>query len=413
MRLRRGVRDGALGLKHGIMLQHPKLRGQKMLVHAHDDVMDAYRISFGVYANQEPDEERRFGEQTQMFVELSAYGREQGVDVVVLTPGYSTSKRGWRYDPDDRRWRQMFVPLPDVVLRRSGTFRHVSPNLVKTDLVYLKSEGRLHSLPRECSNKWTFHRIMHESSDLRKYLPVTQLATSATDIIRFLRLHKDVYVKPLNGAQGVFIHRLTWRNRLPVAVWEQHPSSLGPSSSLRTEVMEREFPNETSFSQYWSEHGLKRCIVQETIAVPRTPDGRPFDFRWLVQFTDHPKVMARVARVGQPNSVTTNIHTGGRAVPAERMLRYCTAKDVEHLVDALDDAALSVASRLRKVYGPFAEVGVDLAARGGGDVVVFEVNPTPGRRMLRSLSGNVREMSLRTLVEYAIRATGIEGGKRE
>ncbi len=96
--------------------------------------------------------------------------------------------------------------------------------------------------------------------------------------------------------------------------------------------------------------------------------------------------------------------TGGRA----RLPHH-----IDEVIAAVDRVALAVAKRLQRLYGPFAEVGIDLALRKSGEVVVFEVNPTPGRRMLRSLPGNIREMSLHCLVEYAIRANGISAGSHQ
>ncbi len=371
-------------------------------------------VRLGIYATQYPGQAGLFGDQTRMFADLARYGKEQGVDVAVLVPGYKRTSCGWCYDENTERWRRMRVPLPDVVLRRSGRFRTAAPEVVAEDLTYFKEQGRLRTLPRSCSNKWAFYRMLSASPELRQYLPTARLAKSPQDILQFLKRHKDIYIKPVKGTQGESVHRLYLLDGTPVAAWEEHALATGrrvnKASRWATEVVVREFSSDASFAEFWQQRRLHRCIAQETVPLPTTQDGRPFDFRWLVQMTDRWRVVARVARLGEPHSVTTNMHTGAKAIPAEVAAVHCGGASAHDLIAELDDVALAVTEHLERLHGPFAEVGIDLAVRPTGEIAVFEVNPTPGRRMLRSLPGNVREMSLRSLIEYAMRATGISVG---
>jgi hypothetical protein len=80
-------------------------------------------------------------------------------------------------------------------------------------------------------------------------------------------------------------------------------------------------------------------------------------------------------------------------------------------VKRLDAIAYAVYRRLQKSYGDFGEIGIDLAVRSDQSVILFEVNPTPGRRMLRSISKEAREMSLIRLLEYASFKAGFDDGR--
>ncbi|CAM3896162.1 YheC/YheD family protein [Alicyclobacillus pomorum] len=397
-----GTRDSVPRSTTGLKLNVSKLA-----------VRQGNRPSLGLYAECRPDAKRMFGEQTRMFAELAAYADERGMDVAVLPPGYRRTGRGWRWHSATKRWQSADVSLPGVVLRRSGTSRNVAPRIVTEDLNYFNAEGCLHTLPLTCSNKWVFYRKMSESAQLRDHLPGTHFVQSKDEVHRLLHQYGDIYVKPLNGARGVSIFRLYLVNQMPLAIWERRVKRSGRSNLHDVEVVERELPTAADFDRFWRATGFQRCLVQETIRVPRTREGRPFDFRWLIQCTHDMEVMARVARIGDVKSVTTNIHTGGRAVPAEQAVAHVSPHHIDEVIAAVDRVALAVAKRLQRLYGPFAEVGIDLALRNSGEVVVFEVNPTPGRRMLRSLPGNIREMSLHCLVEYAIRANGISAGSHQ
>ncbi|SFU76318.1 Glutathione synthase/RimK-type ligase, ATP-grasp superfamily [Alicyclobacillus macrosporangiidus] len=383
------------------------------LFHATDAAEEAEGdgVRLGLYVNVEPNRTRPFGEQTRMCADLWRVGQAYGVEVVVLPPGYARHGRGFLYDPARDRWQAGKIALPDVVLRRSGSFR-AAPARVREDLALFVRRGVLHTLPRAVSNKWTFYRLLTGDRQLQPFAPWTRLAHNVQDVYDALLQAPDVYVKPLAGAQGISIYRVRrsaaggdvrWEERVVPRDAKPHGKTFQPS----TRVRQASFQDFSSFQSFWRRTGLEQCLVQETIPLPHTRDGRPFDFRWLVQYVDGPDIIARVARVGAIGSVTTNIHTGGQAILAEEALSLAGLSQHAQILSRLDDVALAVAERLWQTYGAYAEVGVDLGLRSDGTPVVFEVNPTPGRRMLRSLDRRVRELSLEALVEYAIRATRV------
>ncbi len=402
-------RDNLTGARAGF----PRGGNAPFLFHAADCTEEPVRdwVHLGLYVNLEPNRARPFGEQTRMCADLWRIGQGYGVEVVVLTPGYARQGRGFQYDRARDRWQRGEIGLPDVILRRSGSFR-AAPALVREDLALFVRRGVLHTLPRAVSNKWTFYRLLTGDRRLRPFAPWTQLAHNVRDVYEALRKAPDVYVKPLAGAQGISIYRvrrraaggdIQWEERIVPRAAERRSKTI----ELSTRVRQAHFQDFPSFQSFWRRTGLENCLVQETIPLPHTRDERPFDFRWLVQYVDGPKIMARVARVGAIGSVTTNIHTGGQATPAEEALSSAGLPEPAQILSRLDEVALAVAECLWERYGPYAEVGVDLGLRPDGTPVIFEVNPTPGRRMLRSLDRRVREMSLEALVEYAIRATRV------
>lgn len=369
--------------------------------------LPASGASLGLYTELMPNPERRFGEQTSMFTDLAVMGAERGIEVVALTPGYATSQSGWKFQQGTWQWCEL--SLPKVILRRSGSFRGASMKEAEKDLSLFRRMRRLHTLPRICGNKWAILSQFRKVKSLSGYLPQTFDAVSADDVLRCLDAQKDVYIKPLAGAQGISVYhvrkgnhgfRVRYERRKVSRQTERLTSRFQPD----TRVIEAALPNRSSFQSFWRSTGLRRCLVQETIHLPRLQGERPFDFRWLVQYIDRPKIIARVARVGRINSVTTNIHTGGTAMAAEQALRLAAIPNTAKVIERLDDVALSVAEQLKKLYGPYAEVGVDLACRPDASIVIFEVNPTPGRRMLRALGDECRKLSLECLLEYAIRA---------
>lgn len=367
----------------------------------------------GIYVHDFQEKRRRFGEQTLLLRELIQLGTKSGVDVIVLTPTCLTQGSGYRYDEKSKQWQKVSVPYPDVVLRRSGNFFALN-RVAKRELGELKKSGRLYTLPRDCSNKWTLYQVLSGSQRLVKHLPLTTRATCGSQVYTAVKSRRDVYVKPLAASQGASVYHLRWHDGVVIASWEEPTRLQGERPRPAPQgkwTEERRYANQGEFLEFWNRTQLKRCIIQDTVRLLRTNENCPFDFRWLVQH-DHGQftVRARVARVGNPSSVTTNVHSGAVAVSASEALKRAGWKHVDMSVKELDRVALAVAQQLEGKFGSFAEVGVDLALQEDGAVMVFEVNPTPGRKMLRVLDDGSREMSLLSLLEYAIRATGFDSG---
>ncbi|RIV29324.1 hypothetical protein D2Q93_00280 [Alicyclobacillaceae bacterium I2511] len=370
----------------------------------------------GVYVRKEENPHRPFGEQTWLLSDLIQIGRQMGVDVIVLTPGFMRERMGWRYENKGHRWILGPVPYPDLVFRRSGAFPQQELEAT-VDLQRFRTEGRLHTLPRICGDKWQFYQDMRHNPQLTAYLPRSARATSAAHAWALLQQFRDVYIKPLQGAQGISVIHLVWQQNQALAFWEdrsyQNGTTLGKWGQKQkivrfsnVQTKKKVFNNVSDFGLFLKMRGLHKVIVQKTVILPHLEDQGPYDFRWLVQCASGTRVTARVARVGRPASVTTNIHTGGVAMSASEVVRQTYPTSWQDKLTELDRIAIEIAVELKRRYGPFGEVGVDLALDVQGQPMVFEINPTPGRRMLRTLDPDLRQMSLATLLEYAISATG-------
>ncbi|MFB5191509.1 YheC/YheD family protein [Alicyclobacillus fastidiosus] len=368
----------------------------------------------GLYVDRVDTTDRQFGEQTRMFEELSTYGQALGAFIAVQTPGDVGAKSAQVYNGAAKKWMVVNSLTPDLVLRRTGTFHKSRAQLARRELQQLMVRGRLHTLPQQCSNKWMLYQVLRSTSELRGHLPTSTLCTNGTQLFQEVMARSDVYVKPPGGSQGVSVYHMkrkgaaiqvSFERRVVPRRTERYTKVFEPRTNVETLLIRT--PQECA--AFWKRTRLARAVVQDTIELPKS-DGKPYDFRWLVQSSDQPTVVARVARVGQSGAVTTNIHTGGAAHAAEDLVQKVVGKDgAKDKIAKMDELASAVVKTLATRYGPFAELGVDLALTPDGRIFIFEVNPTPGRRMLRMLSPDTRRLSLESLLEYAIRATGFGG----
>lgn len=347
---------------------------------------DVARTQLAIYVDGPYPGPRKFGEQTRLFEDLALLGRDRGVDVQVLTPGDVSARRAHVFTGGE--WVITPRATMGVVLRRSGVF-HRQPAIAARELVALRRQGLLHTLPRQSGHKWKLYTWLRRDARVRPHLPRTWLCARVDDLIALLANQDDLYLKPLNGTQGQGIYRVL-RREGRLELW---PACGGGPILVTT-------PSE--LGRAWPVGPWLPSVAQKTIPLARI-GNRPFDLRWLVCDGDHPQIIARVARVGKPQAVTTNIHTGSEPRAAKSALADAfgtqTAGD---LVVQLDEIAIVVAQLARERFGPYAELGLDLAVSEDGRVYFIELNPTPGRKMLRRLDPEVHRLSLQALLEYAI-----------
>lgn len=360
----------------------------------------------GFYADNVNSEDRPYGEQTRMFEELTAYGTDLGVYVIVLSPLEPFKAR---YNQESNKWDTSHME-PDVVIRRSGGFSNGAAKKAREDLSMYQRLGKLHTLPRSMSNKWNLYQVLETDKNIARHLPRTTLCTSGYQLYGEVLQRRDVYLKPTGGAQGVSIYHFQRMRQLTSVEWEKRilprrTERLTNTFEPRTRTKRLVLRSPQEFQKFWKSTRMARAIVQDTVILP-IHDNLRCDFRWLVHSSDEPIIIARVARLGARNSITTNIHTGGMARSAEAVLAgIIGAKKHEELLQRMDETAIQLVRTLAGKFGPFAELGIDMAVTNDGQIYIFEINPTPGRRMLRHLSTGIRRLSLDSLLEYAVKAT--------
>lgn len=340
-------------------------------------------------------------EEMPVYARMITEGREMGLDVFVFTPAEVHPSQNLihalEYRPDTRKWSRRWRPFPHMIfdrcrLQKSARFQQ---------LLRFRSRYRhLLFLNRPLRNKWTIHQTLSTVPRFRPHLPETSLVNSLGDINRMLNRHQTVYLKPINGTGGRGILRV---------------SHSGNSSSL-FEVRGRDHnrniisPKRLSAAMlgpFLSRWGIRQqYLVQEGIPL-ELPSGRVHDYRMLVQKNGSGKweVTGCAGRVGPTQSVTSNLHGGGRAMAMSELLDEWIP-DVEKQARVREEADLlgvDAASYLENKYGPLCELALDLAIDRSGRVLLLEVNPKPSREVFSQIGdmSAYRDSHIRPL-EYAM-----------
>lgn len=308
---------------------------------------------------------------------------------------HSKTIRG--FSRHEGRWVERVYPFPDVIydqlvsrkLERNQAFRSVRHALSSEYGDRFFNDGFF--------DKWQICEWLRRSP-VRSHVPETIRHRSLAQGAAFLARHQVAFLKPLHGSLGLGIVRFTadrdgsisyeWKRSRQGVVRGTAASPFDAVQVFRTQLRRRPY------------------IWQQGIDLVAL-DGRPVDVRILLQRDGtgawkRTKMFARVAKSGD---FTSNLTTGGGAMPIDRALSGAFPDDVKmrvrvsirRLAEAVAEAVEAGAGRT------FGELGIDLGVDRRGFVWIIEVNSKP-RKAPASASGrdDLVELSFRRPMEYAL-----------
>ncbi|ARU62561.1 hypothetical protein CBW65_17515 [Tumebacillus avium] len=363
----------------------------------------------GLYALPAKTPGKPFGELTSVFQDMMPLAQQAGVALYVFVPGEINWSDGvahcYVYKTREKHWVRTKRPLPDLVMPKIMGQPPQWRDRMRQDLWQMQRKVPYGHFSNATGHKWDVHRTLEASEATRRYLPETRFVKTPQDIDELLERHRNIYVKPSYGTQGKSIYRLTMQEQ-GRGVRVQYTQN----GRTMTRRLQRPGKGWSGFLQKRFCAG-RSYLAQQGIDLLADRGVRPVDFRWLMQKDGQNSwhVTARIARVAGSGSITTNLHTGGRAVLADDLLRENGFGDSavrSRLLSQLDEAAEHICRVLEAKAGKIGELGIDFGVTAEGKIYLIEVNPRPGRQMLKQTSLEVRALSLLRNLEYAKYTTG-------
>jgi bifunctional DNA-binding transcriptional regulator/antitoxin component of YhaV-PrlF toxin-antitoxin module len=340
-----------------------------------------------------------FSSNTGVFQDMTKLANDLHVPFYVISAGGLDHENklalSWLFDSRTGYWRQRPCPWPDFFIRKNIYTPVKWKKVIEQEAAWLEMDhGEM--LSRTIGSKWDVYRMISDDPDLTSYLPHTNRIQTVRDIFRLLKRFPVVYVKPVWGMQGKHVYRVSRKSLGKIQIEFQVADQI---RSLQFNVAK---------SRGWMSRrflGQSGYLVQQGIDLIQDEYGRTADFRWLIQKNGEGiwSVTARVARVARKGWLTTNVSTGGDAVDAYDFLRLAGFRgdEITKSIQQMDDLSLQIVNRLENKVGSMGELGIDFGLDKTGHPWLIEVNPRPGRKMLKMLDQKLRELSLRRPLEYA------------
>jgi len=328
------------------------------------------------------------------YKKLTLIGRKSGIRVIVFSPrdvqfdtrtvtGYIYRKGAWHRDT---------FPLPSYIYDRcfvGPSYRHYKPFVEK-----LQKDPKITFLGRGLSGKWEVHQILSRSPVLSRWLPETLPYTFDT-LLSTIAKHRAAIIKPMAGTHGINVARIT-RNEGQFIITGRNKHNKPFQRMLKTNEGLRTYVNRFTAG--------RKFLVQPYLSL-HTLDGVPFDVRVLVQKNGNGEwqTTGMAVRVGDKNSITSNLHGGGKAVPLPVFLaRHFRPSIRTRIEQQLHHLVRELPPFLEENHGRLVELGIDIGIDTAGNLWIIEVNSRPGRAVFSQIhDAKARLIAVSQPVRYA------------
>ncbi|MFC4075790.1 YheC/YheD family endospore coat-associated protein [Salinithrix halophila] len=343
------------------------------------------------------------------FKQLAREGKPLGIEVIVFCPmDVDWSKQqviAWKYNAKAGQWIQGRFPLPPLIYDRCYYTDSRHYLTYKPHVVRLANHPRVQLLGRPLGGKLTTQEMLSKNPILRPYLPPMLKFSSPTDVQEALHRFGTVLIKPNGGSHG----------RGVAAIWPDGDTFRLKGRSLSNQTFRYRLKSKSALTD-WINHfvGSTRYVIQPCLALT-TVDGHPFDLRILVQKDGRGNwvTTGMAIRSGAPNTLTSNLHGGGKAEKAVPFIQRHFPKPLaEEILTKVQRLALEVPRQIEREHGRLLELGLDIGIDRKGRVWLLEANSKPGRSVfLRTGEKEIRRQSVKQPMLYAHTLfQGLKGG---
>src|SRR5699024_3664274 len=266
------------------------------------------------------------------------------------------------YNPQQDVWERMTVPYPGSIFKRGP--------VQQKEREYLFSLYGEKFFNYKKIDKWEIHKRLSQFSEISTYIPEAVLYSDKTSLIKFLNKHKNIFVKPVAGNQGLGIYNVV-----------QDTSCVKVFTRKDHENICYEYKNEEEFKGFMDEFlKTEGFIMQQTLNL--VVKDRTLDFRVGMDKDKNGKWKHNmfVTRVGGDESIVSNVASGGGYIlnPKEALKIVYDFKD-EELVEQekeLLDIAYNMANKLDLTGVPLGKIALDLAITKEKQIYLIEINNT-------------------------------------
>ncbi|MGW8956473.1 YheC/YheD family endospore coat-associated protein [Paenibacillus sp. NPDC055715] len=307
---------------------------------------------------------------------LSLLGRRSGLNVMAFTAeGISPedlSIRGYAYR--DGVWTSGRFPLPDIVYNRCF-HAHGSQNAGHALEHMAEQESRkLIYWSRNLPGKWQVYRALHMIDEVRPFVPPSAPYRDTAQLVEWLHRHSALFMKPQAGMHG--------KGTLYLRLSDGDTGLLVQGRDSRNRPFRRLFSDVDAGLSWVDGIARRRSYIMQPYLKLTSQSGHPFDVRALMQKDGNGcwRLTGFAVREGRKGTLTSNLHGGGEAHPAEPYLREQYGADSTRLIiGQMMALSLTITGALEERYGRLGELGIDYGIDRSGNIWLLEVNSRPGR----------------------------------
>ncbi|XID93572.1 YheC/YheD family protein [Paenibacillaceae bacterium WGS1546] len=314
---------------------------------------------------------------------LCVLGAGIGLDVFAFAPWTwepaDDTVKGWSWSERSGRWVTARKTAPGVVYDRAWPGTAEERNRCESAIRRLREARRFAFLNGRLPHKAKVQAALARDAALAAVLPPTSLYRGAPSLASWLRKHRRAaFLKPVGGSQG---------KRVIAVLPEGGAAVRLTGRDANNRPLSRRFASEADAVKRLERWIGRRGYLMQPMLDLVGSLGEPYDLRVLTQKNERGRwaITGVAARLGAPGSVTSNLHGGGTAAPAEETLRSLFGeRRGRELLEAVRDYSFKIVACLEQSFGRFAEIGLDFGIERNGKLWFLEANSKPGRAAMDS-----------------------------
>jgi hypothetical protein len=220
---------------------------------------------------------------------------------------------GFIYDESRKQWRKSIFPFPKVVYNRMPTRADERKKHVQLLIRRLLDDPRVSFFNPHFFDKSLLARWIAEDTELKSYLPSTEILRGERSFTSMVERHQEVFLKPVHGKAGSGM----------MQVGKRHANEWYLKRQKGKHTLTRTF---TDGHQLWlaikTIINRKPYVMQQFVRLAQI-NGAVFDLRLLLQKNSVGQwsVTGIGARVAGKHSLTTHVPKGGYIASPQRILQ--------------------------------------------------------------------------------------------
>jgi len=264
------------------------------------------------------------------------------------------------YNPNKGVWIRTTVPYPNSIIKRGF--------VNKKNRQYLFSLYGDKIYNYKAINKWEMHQRLEQFTDLKNYLPDTELYKDIGNMMDFINKYNDIYIKPVGGNQGQGIYNVIQSKDQIRIMTRKDGQNVVITCNSEEEVKE--------FAKRYLRS--RKYIMQQTLDL--SINNRMIDFR--IGFDKNQqgewKHNLYITRVGGDESIVSNVATSGGYVeyPQKALMKYYNLNNdmAEEYKKKLLNVGYSIAKKLDYTGVRLGKIALDLCLDNDLNIYLIEVN---------------------------------------
>ncbi|TCS96776.1 YheC/YheD family protein [Hazenella coriacea] len=332
------------------------------------------------------------------FHQLAIVGKELGIDIIVFNPKevrWSNRKvPGWTVDKKGS-WEKDVFPVPYLIYDRCYYLDQKHYQELKPFVQRIADDPNTRLLGRALKGKYQTFEILKKNPEILPYLPETTRYQKPSDVSHILNHQTTVLLKPNGGSHG----------RGVVAISKVPKGFLIQGRSKNNQSFKILVRSNTKLQQWIGQFTQgSRYLIQPFLQLT-TLDHKPFDLRILVQKNNRREweTTGIAVRMGQPHTITSNLHGGGEAAMLHPFLEKNFPQESRFdILQKITWISKNVPPFIEKEHGPLVELGIDVGIDREANVWILEVNSKPGRTIfIKTGELGVRQRAVQLPMQYA------------